>query len=162
MLLPTLAGFVLVASAPPVVVDARVGPAFLTTSGSHAIGHMFRPTARLGARASLGERLELGGAALALLVASEHYRVLGALAHARYGLWMRPGFSVGASAALGAGYDADILHADLRADGRVAPYGFVALDARWALLGSWLMGVEAAWENRAAVSLGFLVGWGSR
>jgi hypothetical protein len=151
----------LLTAARPFVVDARVGPAWLTTSRSHALGHMIRPTARLGARAPLGERVELGGSAMALLVGSEHYRVLGAVAHARYALWERTTFSLGAGAGLGVGYDADILHADLEAPGRVAPYGFLAADARWTLFRRWLVGVEAAWENRAALTLGLLVGWGA-
>ncbi len=157
-ILAALYGRTAIAEERPMLVDIRLGPAFLTKSGSHAIGHLFKPAARLGLRVTLGERLEVGGSVGGLLSTSEHYRVLGAVAHVRYALWSRPDFSLGASAALGLGYDADILHADLHADGRISPYGFLALDGRWALGPSWLVGVEASWENVAVMHLGVLVG----
>jgi len=162
MLILSVAALAVVASGPPVVVDARLGPAYLTRSHSHAVGHLLRPAARVGARALVGQRLELGGSAVGLLLASEHYRVLGALAHARYAVWTTPRFSLGTGAGLGLGYDADILHRDLHAQGGVAPYGLVAVDGRWTLTGRWLIGVEAAWENLASINLGLLVGWGGR
>jgi hypothetical protein len=66
-------------------------------------------------------------------------------------------FSLGVSAALGAGYDADILHSSLEAGASVAPYNFVALDGRWRV-GPWLLGVEGAYENFAIVRAGLLIG----
>jgi hypothetical protein len=140
------------------VLDAVAGPAFLTTSRSLAIGHGFKPAARVGFRFAPRERLEVGGAISGLVDASEHYRVLGVLAHGRFGVWQRPTFSAGAALALGAGYDADILHDDLRGGGGVRPYGFVAVDGRWRVFGRGLVGVEAGLENLSIVRLGLLVG----
>lgn len=145
---------------PMFLVDGLVGPAFLMHSRSHAIGHAFKPTGRLGLRRRVGDRLEVGGSISGLIDASAHYRVVGALAHGRFALWQRPAFSLGGALALGAGNDADILHADLRAPGSpVIPYGFVALDARWSIAHRWLLGAEAGWENLSIVRLGALFGF---
>jgi len=142
------------------VLDGQVGPAFLTKSRSRAIGHGFKPVARLGLRMSLTPRLEVGGAVSGIVDSSEHYRVLGGLAAGRFALWQRPVFSLGAVLGLGAGYDADILHADLEADAAIAPYGFLAVDARWSIGERWLVGLEAGWENVSILRLGLL--WGYR
>jgi hypothetical protein len=147
------------AGASPLVLDAQVGPAFLMRSRSRAIGHAFKPVARLGLRFAVTPRLEVGGTVSGVVDASEHYRVLGVLGHARLALWRRPAFSLGAGAALGAGYNADILHTDLNAGAPVVPYGFVALDARWSIAGRALVGVEAGWENLSIVRVGLLVGF---
>jgi hypothetical protein len=140
------------------IADGRIGPAWLSKSRSHAVPHLFKPSLRLGLRHLFSERLELGGAVTAVLSSSEHYRVLGGMGHARFSVWRRPAFSLGAGAAVGLGYDADILHADLRASGTLAPYGFISVDGRWRLPGRWFFGVEAGWENLAVVQLGALVG----
>jgi hypothetical protein len=140
------------------ILDAQLGPAFLMKSRSRAIGHAFKPIGRLGLRAQLVPRLEVGGSVSGVVDASEHYRVIGGLAHARFALWQRPALSVGAAAALGLGYNADILHADLRARAPVAPYGCLALDGRWSIGERGLLGVEAGWENLSIVRLGLLVG----
>jgi hypothetical protein len=161
-----LAGVVVLAlagSAParadsPLVVDAQLGPAFFMKSRSRAIGHAFKPAGRLGLRAALVPRLEVGGSISGVVDGSEHYRVLGGLAQARLSLWHRPAFSLGATAALGLGYNADILHADLRASAPVVPYGFAALDGRWSIGQRGLLGVEAGWENLSIVRIGLLVG----
>jgi hypothetical protein len=142
----------------PLVLDAQAGPAFLSKSRSSAIGHGFKPVARVGLRVPLLPRLEVGGALSGVVDGSEHYRVLGALAHGRFAVWQWPAFSLGAGFALGAGYGADILHADLKADGAVLPYGFLALDARWSVGERWLLGAEAGWENLSIVRLGLLAG----
>jgi hypothetical protein len=146
------------ASERPLVLDANLGPAFLMKSRSKAIGHAFKPAARLGLRLPWAERFELGGAVSGVVDGSEHYRVLGALAHGRLAVWRTPAFSAGAGLAVGAGYDADILHADLNGGGAVLPYGFLALDARWSVGRRWLVGVEAAWENLSVARLGALLG----
>jgi hypothetical protein len=141
------------------LVDLQVGPAFLMRSQSHAIGHAFKPMARVGVRYTLTPRIEAGGTLTGLVDADEHYRVWGALAHGRLALWQRPAFSAGAALALGAGYNADILHTDLRAGASpVVPYGFVAVDARWSIGERWLVGAEAGWENLSIVRLGALFG----
>jgi hypothetical protein len=144
----------------PIVLDSQVGPAFLLQSKSHAIGHAFKPVARLGLRCTLSPRIEVGGAVSGLLDASAHYRVAGAFAHGRLALWRSPSFSLAANLAVGAGYNADILHADLRA-GRppVVPYGFLAVDARWSIGARWLIGSEAGWDNLSILRLGVLVGF---
>jgi hypothetical protein len=145
---------------PPLVLDGQLGPAFLIHSRSHAVGHAFKPAARFGLRRPVTDRLEVGGSVSGLVDASAHYRVVGALAHARFALWQRPVFSLGGALALGAGYDADILHSDLRATrSPVIPYGFVALDARWSIARRWLIGAEAGWENLSMVRLGALFGF---
>lgn len=141
------------------VLDVVVGPAFLTKSRSRAIGHGFKPAARIGLRVGLLPRLEVGGTVSGIVDESEHYRVVGGLAHGRFALWQRPAFSVGTSLAVGAGYDADILHSSLEARGRILPYGFAALDARWFVRPGWLVGVEAGWENLSTVRLGALLGF---
>jgi hypothetical protein len=141
------------------VLDGQFGPALLTKSRSRAIGHGFKPVARLGLRFPAGRQLELGGALSGVVDASEHYRVLGVVAHARLALWRRPAFSFGAGVAFGAGYNADILHAALRADAPLIPYGFLALDARWSLGERWLVGVEGGWENLSIARLGLLFGF---
>jgi hypothetical protein len=143
----------------PLVLDGQIGPAFLMKSRSRAIGHGFKPIARLGVRLTLMPRLEVGGALSGLVDSSEHYRVLGAVAHARYALWQRPSFSLGTGLGLGAGYNADILHADLRASAPVVPHGFLALDARWSIGERWLIGAEAGWENLSIVRAGLLFGF---
>lgn len=148
------------APAPPaLIVDASAGPAYLPRSRSHAVPHLFKPAARFGVRLAWTPRLELGGALLGLVDSNDHYRVLGAIAQARWALWAGTAFQVGASAGLGAGHDADILHTDLRADGEVAAYGVVAVDARWSLGRQWLLGVEASTTNLAVAQLGALVGF---
>jgi hypothetical protein len=141
----------------PWTFDARVGPALLLKSQSHAPRHLLKPDLRLGGRIAWSERWELGAAVDALLDSSEHYRVLGLMAQARFAPLVVGPFSLGASGALGVGYDADILHASLEANGRVAPYGFVALDGR-CQVGRWLVGAEGALQNFAIVQLGALVG----
>ena len=140
------------------LVDGRLGPSFLLDSKSNALNHLFKPGVRLGARFEVGRRLELGASALGLLSPNAHYRVLGLLAHGRYGLWQRPTFSLGLGAGLGVGKDADIQNADLRADHTVMPYGFVGLDARWTVGRHWHLGVELAFENLSLLSLGIGVG----
>jgi len=153
-LLPAAAG-----AEPLLVVDGQLGPAFLGHSRSHAVGHALKPAARFGLRRGVGNRLEVGGSISGLVDASAHYRVVGALAHARFAVWRRPAFSLGAALALGAGCDADILHSDLRAKPYpVIPYGFVALDTRWSIANRWLIGVEAGWEELSIVRLGALFG----
>jgi hypothetical protein len=102
--------------------------------------------------------VELGGSLSGVIDTSEHYRVLGGLAHGRLALWQRPAFSLGAALALGLGYNADILHADLQAGAPLLPYGFVALDGRWLLGERYLLGVEAGWENLTIARLGLLIG----
>jgi hypothetical protein len=144
---------------PPLVLDSQIGPAFLMKSRSKSIGHGFKPMARVGLRVPILPRLEVGATLSGLVDASEHYRVLGLMAHGRFGLWQRPRFSLGAQLALGAGYNADILHADLSASAPVVPYGFVAFDARWALGDRWLCGVEAGSENLSMARIGLLVGF---
>jgi hypothetical protein len=146
------------AAAEPLVLDGQVGPAYLSTSRSSAIGHSVKPVARVGLRVVLLPRLEVGGSIAGVLDSSEHYRVAGGLAHARLALWHRPGFSLGAGLGLGAGYDADILHDDLAGGGSIAPYGMLAADARWSIGGRWLVGVEAGWDNLSIARLGLLVG----
>jgi hypothetical protein len=42
--------------APRVVADSQIGPALLLQSQSHAIGHAFKPVARLGLQLALGRR----------------------------------------------------------------------------------------------------------
>jgi len=140
------------------IADGQVGPAFLTRSRSHAIGHAFKPAARLGLRAAFTPRLELGGAVSGIVDGNEHYRVVGGLAHARLAVWKGPVFSTGVGAALGAGNDADILHTDLRATSTVRPYGFLALDARWTVADRWLVGLEAGWEDLAILRVGVTLG----
>lgn len=121
------------------LIDGQIGPAFLMRSLSHAVGHAFKAAARLGLRRSLGGRIEVGGALSGLLDGSAHYRVVGALSHGRVALWRRPAFSLGAGLGLGVGLNADILHGDLRAGASpMMPYGFLSLDARWAIAGRWL------------------------
>ena len=102
-------------------------------SRSHTPTHLFKPSLRLGLRGELGERLEVGGALVGVISASEHYRVLGALGQGRYAAVRTRAFSLGASAGVGLGYDADILHADLSAGAKVAPYWLVSIDGRWAI-----------------------------
>lgn len=142
------------------LLDGRFGPGFLLRSRSKVPRHLFKPTLRLGARRPVwSPRLEVGAALDALLSPNEHYRVLGALAHARFAAVDGTRFSLGVGAGLGAGYAADILSEDLTADGPVAPYGFVALDGRWRLGRSLRLGVEAAHANLAIVHLGVVIGW---
>jgi hypothetical protein len=140
------------------VADVAVGPAMLLKTKSKAPAHLLKPALRLGVRWQLCDRLEIGGALTGLVSTSEHYRVLGVLGHARYALWQRPRFDLGVSAALGAGTDADILHKDLKASGTILPYGFVALDGRWALGQNWLLGAEVGFENLGMLRLGLLFG----
>lgn len=113
---------------------------------------------RLGLKAALPPRLEVGGSISGVIDGSEHYRVLGGLAQARLALWQGPAFSLGATAALGLGYNADILHAGLRASAPVVPYGFAAVDGRWSIGERGLLGVEAGWENVSIARIGLLVG----
>jgi hypothetical protein len=143
---------------PTVVTDARIGPALLFKSQSKAPVHLIKPDLRVGGRLLLRERWEMGASVNGLLVASEHYRVLGFMGHVRYAVIDTGSFSLGAAAALGGGYDADILHADLRAAGKVAPYYFVAVDGRFQL-DRFLLGAETAFENLAVLQLGVLVGY---
>jgi hypothetical protein len=142
--------------------SAVVGPTLLLRSKSKAVGHLLKPHSLLSARRTLWPRLEVGGALTAILDSSEHYRVLGGLALARYAIVDGPGFSLGATAALGLGYDADILHKDLKASSTVIPYGYLATDGRWTLGRRWQLGAEAGWENLSMLRLGVLVGfrWG--
>lgn len=145
---------------PALIVDGQVGPAFLGRSRSSAVGHAFKPAARLGARVPLSRRVEAGAAISGIvdLSGSDHYRVVGALGQARMAVWQGATFSLGTSAALGVGYDADILHSDLQADAPVIPYGFLALDGRWNVGRYLLLGTEAAWENLSIIRVGLLVG----
>jgi hypothetical protein len=142
----------------PLTVDARVGSALLLRSQSHALRYLLKPDLRLGARVRFERRWELGAALDALLDASEHYRVLGVMSHARFAVIDAPAFSLGLSAALGAGYDADILHSSLEASDRLAPYYFVGIDGRWRIR-RWFLGVEAAYQNAALVQGGLLLGY---
>ena len=142
----------------PLVADAVVGGAFLGHSESHAIGHAFKPSARLGLRATLGERWELGGALSGIVDASEHYRVVGVLVQGRGAIVKGTVFSLGASLALGLGPDADVLHDGLRGSDGLLGYGFAAVDARWTIASRWLLGAEAAWENVSIARFGLVVG----
>lgn len=150
------------ADGPAWTADATLGPTLLLRSKSKAVGHLLKPHLVATVRRTVLPGLTLGGGVSAILDSSEHYRVLGALAVARYAVVDGPGFSFGPSLALGLGYDADILHDDLRASGKVAPYGFLAADARWNLGTRWQLGAELGWENLSMLRLGLLVGmrWG--
>jgi hypothetical protein len=140
------------------IVDARLGPALLLRSQSHAVGHLLKPDLRLGVRLAWKDRWEFGAAVDTLLDGSEHYRILGLMGHARFAAIQLGFFSLGLSGAIGAGYDADILHSSLQAGGRVAPYYFVALDGRWRV-GRFLIGAEGACQNLAVLQAGLLVGF---
>lgn len=140
------------------VVDGLLGPAHLVQSRSHAPSHLFKPLLRVAVRTELIPRLEVGGAAIALLSPSAHYRILGGLGSARFAVIRGARFSLGPSAALGAGHDADILHADLSATARIAPYWLLAIDGRWQVGDRWLVGAEAGWHNAAVLYLGAVVG----
>jgi hypothetical protein len=142
----------------PLVTDAVAGAAFLGHSESHAVGHAFKPSARLGLRATLAPRWELGGALSGIVDASEHYRVVGVLVQGRGAIVNGPVFSLGASLALGLGPDADVLHDGLRGTDGLRGYGFAALDARWTIASRWLLGAEAAWENLSIGRFGLVVG----
>ena len=144
-------------SAQRFTVDARLGPAFLLRSQSHAVRYLLKPDLRLGARIGWKERWEFGAAVNALLDGSEHYRVLGLMGQVRFAAVQLSLFSLGLSGAFGAGYDADILHSSLQADGRVAPYYVVGLDGRWRI-GRFLLGVEGAYQNAGVIQAGLLVG----
>ena len=141
-----------------VVVDAAVGPAYLTNSRSHTLSHLFKPVLRLGVRQELFDRAEVGGAVVGLLDTSQHYRVLGALGQARYAPLSSARFSLGAAAGLGLGVDADILNEDLAAHRNVTPYWLVGVDGRWILARRWLLGIEATWQNAAVLQVGLLAG----
>ncbi len=114
-----------------ITADGVLGPAYLTNARSHTLSHLFKPILRLDASAEVLRRLEVGGTLLGIPTASEHYRVLGVLGRARYAVLRTATFALGPSAALGLGYDADILHRDLAADARIAPYWLLGVDARW-------------------------------
>ena len=143
---------------PAVVVDAAVGPAYLMNARSHTLSHLFKPIARLGFRWEIRDRTEIGGTVVGLLDASSHYRVLGAIAQARYALLSGDLFSLGSAAGLGLGRDADILNEDLGADRSVTPYWLVGIDGRWILTRRWLVGIEATWQNAAILQVGLVVG----
>lgn len=157
MIALALAGSLLAA---PLLADLSAGPTYLPAARSSAIGHSVKPGVRLGLRVEALPRLELGAALGALLEGNAHYRVLGLLAHGRWALYETAarGFGVGIGLGVGAGHDADILHEDLAADGRVRVYGLAVLDARWLLARRWLLGVEAAWEHLRIARLGLLAG----
>lgn len=142
----------------PLVLDLRAGPAYLAHRGSNALPHIVKPSLRLGVRGLWGARWELGAEVSGLLSGNEHYRAWAILGRARFALCQRPAGSVGVSLALGAGYDADILHADRRAGRTLTAYGAAALDARWAVGRGWHVGIEAAWERLAIAHIGLLVG----
>jgi hypothetical protein len=141
-----------------VIVDGVLGPAYLSNARSHTVSHLFKPIVRLDAGVGMLERLEVGGALLGVASASEHYRVLGVLGRTRYAALRRGAFTLGPSAALGAGYDADILHGDLAADAKIAPYWLLGIDARWVVSGVWLMGIDASWQNGSLLTLGLMAG----
>jgi hypothetical protein len=140
------------------IADAVLSAAFLGESESHAIGHAFKPAARVGVRAAVGRRWELGGALSGIVDASEHYRVVGALAQGRGAIWQGEVFSFGAALALGLGRDADVLRDGLRGTDGLLAYGFAALDARWTIASRWLIGAEAAWENVSIARVGLVLG----
>jgi hypothetical protein len=150
------------ADEPAWVADATVGPTLLLRSKSKAVGHLFKPHLAATVRRTVLPGLSVGGGVTAILDTSKHYRVLGGLAVARYAVVNGPVFSFGPSVGLGLGYDADILHDDLSASGKVLPYGFLAADARWNLGTRWQLGTELGWENLSMLRLGLLVGmrWG--
>jgi hypothetical protein len=146
------------AAEPAVVADLATGPAYVTTSRSHALEHVVRPAARLGLRVELTPAFELGVAVSGLLVADAHHRVTGTLVHARHALVRRARFSAGVALAIGLGPDADILHDDLRADAGIRPYGFLAIDARWHLGDRYRLGAEVAWEDLSLLRAGLVLG----
>ncbi len=145
------------AAARRLTVDARFGSALLLRSQSHAPKHFLQPDLRVGCRVTWRERWELGASAHGLLAASEHYRVLGVVGQVRFAPIHLTAFSLGISGGLGAGYDADILHASLQAGARVVPYYVVGMDGRWQV-GQFLFGFEAAYQNAALLQAGILVG----
>jgi hypothetical protein len=142
----------------PLAIGGALGPAYLAKSRSNTLSHLFKPLLRLDLRAELAPRLEAGAGVVAQLASSEHYRVLGGLGLARFAVVRSARFSLGGSAGLGLGHDADILHGDLSADGRIAPYWLVGIDGRWALGERWRVGVEVGWQNAALLHLGLVVG----
>lgn len=141
----------------PLILDARLGPALLLHSQSKVPAHLVKPALRVGARELVTDRLELGVSIAGLISSSEHYRVLGVTAQGRGMLIGRDAFSLGVLVGLGAGYDADILHANLVAPHKIAPYYEGGLDARFRF-GSTFVGVESSLENFALVHIGLLLG----
>lgn len=139
-------------------VQAQLGPAFLLQSRSKAVGHLFKPLLTLNLTHAWRPRWELGGAIVALIDTNHHYRILGVLGTARYGLWQGRATSLGASLGLGAGANADILHEDLNGKAAIAPYLQGAADLRWQLSPAWSVGAQAALLNTAALSLSAAIG----
>lgn len=145
------------AQAEPLILDARLGPALLLHSQSKVPAHLVKPALRLEARDVVTDRLELGASLGGLISTSEHYRVLGIMAQGRWAVIARETFSLGVFLGLGAGYDADILHTNLVAPHRIAPYYEGGLDARLRF-GRTFVGLESSVENIALVHIGLLVG----
>lgn len=140
------------------VVDAQVGPTFLLNSESNALPHLVKPLVALALRYTWLSSVEFGGQVLALLDADRNYRVLGALAQARYALWVRPKFSLGASLGVGPGYDANILRDGLSGGGGLTLYGRLAADARWNVARDYLLGVQVGTTKAATAELALLAG----
>lgn len=140
------------------VVDAQVGPTFLLNSESNALPHLLKPMLALALRYSWLSSVELGGQVVALLDTDRNYRVLGALAQARYALWVRPSVSLGASLGVGPGYDANILRDGLSGGGGVTLYGRLGVDARWNVAETYFLGVHLGTTNAATADLALLAG----
>lgn len=138
--------------------ELQLGGAHLMHTRSNAVGHLFKPQLSVSLRHQVGCRYELGGSLLALLDENEHYRVLGVQATARRDLWMGRAFSWGVLLSLGAGYNADILHRDLKAGAPLALYGSLATDVNWRLHGAWQLGARVGLLNVALINLGLTVG----
>ncbi|MDX2023720.1 MAG: hypothetical protein SF187_26010 [Deltaproteobacteria bacterium] len=137
---------------PRPTVGFGLGPAVLLKSQSHAVSHLIKPLASLYVRWPWRERFEFGAQAVALADDNQHYRVLGALGQARWQAWARGVFSTGFAAGLGAGHDADILHANLQGGG-ISVYGTAGVDARWNVGSRWAVAAEVDTLNLATVRL---------
>lgn len=134
--------------------SGQLGAAGFMNARSLAIEHMVKPAASLHVGIELMPRVEIGGGVSGVLTTDDNYGVWAGYGHGRYRIVSWPGFEWGALAGIGLAHNAPIVHADLRSEVPVVPYGRLATDVLWPLSPSTWLGIELGFSQLSVVTLG--------
>jgi hypothetical protein len=127
---------------------------YFTQARSFALSHRVKPGVRLAWQRELWPKLHVGPALGGVVTGNENYFVSGVYALANYSAVESPSFVFEVLLGLGAGYNAPILHGDLKAGFPLVPYAYVGLLGGLRVSQTWVLGLELGGEQITVVDLG--------
>jgi len=140
-------------------VGGRAGFVYFGRSRSHALPHFLKPAFRLDYSRSLNARWELGFSLKGVGTTNANYGVWSTLGQLGYALVLGNDFRLVALLGLGAGYNAPILHSDLKAGFPIIPYAALGLEPRWRVGQSMELGVSLESEQLTVIQLAMLLSY---